>query len=83
MINHWPLSEETQEPTSSRKVGQAVAHWANSGLGMIQNTKTYIDTNTNTSAKTNTKLKQDAETWQVHLPPVRGSGDLERPGPEQ
>ena len=77
------MSEETQEPTSSRKVGQAVAHWANSGLGMIQNTKTYIDTNTNTSAKTNTKLKQDAETWQVHLPPVRGSGDLERPGPEQ
>ena len=77
------MSEETQEPTSSREVGHAVAHWANSGLGMIKNTKTYIDTNTNTSANTNTKLKQDAETWQVHLPPVSGSGDLERPGPEQ
>ena len=36
------MSEETQEPTSSRKVGQAVAHWANSGLVMIQNTKKYL-----------------------------------------
>ena len=54
--NHWPLSEETQEPMSSLKVGHAVAHWAKKVTGL--NTYSHSNTNTvtNTDRNTNTKL---------------------------
>ena len=38
---HSPLSEETQEPMSSRKVGHAVAHWVKNRSGLITNTDMY------------------------------------------
>ena len=40
-FNYSPLSEETQEPMSSRKVGHAVAHWVKNRSGLITNTDMY------------------------------------------
>ena len=41
-FNYSPLSEETQEPMSSRKVGHAVAHWVKNRSGLNTNTDTNM-----------------------------------------
>ena len=66
MGNHWPLSEETQEPMSSLKVGHAVAHWAKNGSGLVTNqgTDSHLNKNTitNTDTDTNTNKEKDRNT---------------------